>query len=130
MTKPSLDHRTGGVALAVGYGLLVVALFRDPANGLATATGSAQSVVFFLVLPAVGLASGVYGYVGGPLHTGVTLLTATYLAAVGVSLALFLSGGVVLALLGLALFALATVAIVGALLSALAAMGFDGSLLS
>lgn len=78
----------------------------------------------------MGLASGIYGYVDAPLHTGVTLLTATYLAAVGVSLALFLSGGVVLALLGLGLFGLATVAIVGSLLSALAAMGFDGSLLS
>lgn len=130
MPELSLDHRTGGAALAVGYVLLIVALFRDPANGLATATGSVQGVVLFLVAPAVGLASGVYGYVGGPLHAGVTLLTATYLAAVGVSLSLFLSGGVVLALLGLVLFGLATLAIVGSLLSALAVMGFDGSLLS
>jgi hypothetical protein len=125
----SLDHRTGGAALAVGYVLLVVALFRDPASGLATATGSVQGIVLFLVAPAVGLASGVYGYLGAPLHTGVTILTAPYLAAVGVSLALFLSGGVVLALLGLALFGLATVAIVGSLLTALAAMGLDGSVL-
>lgn|GEM_PF-6350265 len=130
MLELSLDHRTGGAALAVGYVLLVVALFRDPASGRATATESIQGVILFLVLPAVGLASGGYGYVGAPLHTGVTLLTATYLAAVGVSLALFLSGDVVLALLGLVLFGLATVAIVGSLLSALAAMGFDGSLLS
>jgi hypothetical protein len=125
----SLDHRTGGAALAVGYVLLVVALFRDPASGLATATGSVQGVGLFLVLPGVGLVSGVYGYLGAPLHTVVTLLTATYLAAVGVSLVLFLSGGVVLALLGLALFGLATVAIVGSLLSALAAIGLDGSVL-
>jgi hypothetical protein len=126
--EPGLDHRTGGAALAVGYVLLVVALFRDPANGLATATGSVQGVVLFLVAPTVGLASGVYGYLGAPLHTGVTLLTATYLAAVGVSLSLFLSGGVVLAMVGLALFGLATVALLGSLLSALAAMGLDGSL--
>lgn len=129
MPELSLDHRTGGAALAVGYALLVAALFRDPASGLATATGSLGGVVLFLVLPGVGLVSGVYGYLGGPLHAGVTLLTATYLAAVGVSLVLFLSGGVVLALLGLALFGLATVAIVGSLLSALAAMGLDGSVL-
>lgn len=130
MPEFSLDHRTGGAALAVGYALLVAALFRDPASGLSTATASPQGVVFFLALPVVGLASGVYAYAGGPYRTALALVTATYLATVGVAVALFLTGGAVLVVFGGTLFALAAVALLGSLLDALASLGLDGTMLS
>ncbi|WP_155119337.1 hypothetical protein [Halomicrobium katesii] len=129
MPAITLDNRTGGLALVVGYVILIAALFRDPTNGLATATATVQGIVFFVALPVLGVASGVYAYVDGPLQTLVTLLTGTYLATVGIALTLFLSGGPLLTVVGLVLFGLAAVAILGALMSALSSLGLNESLL-
>jgi hypothetical protein len=88
MTSSRFDSRTGGIALVVGYSVLIVALFRNPADGLATATATVQGGVFFLALPVLGVLSGVYTTVGGPFRTAVAFLGASYLGVVGVALTL------------------------------------------
>lgn len=133
MATKRVDHRTGGVALVVGYGLLVAVLFRNPADGLATATASVQGALFFVLLPVLGLASGVYTLLDWPLRTLAAFGTGTYLAVVGVGILLLLVGGAtVTVLLGFVLFGLAVVALVGTLRSSVAAMfpgrGFDNSI--
>jgi MFS family permease len=117
----TLDHRAGGLALLVGYGLLIVALFRDPASGLATAIDSAQGVLFFLVLPLAGLLSGVYVVRKLPYRTAVAFLTGTYLAITGLALVLLPSALIVTAL-GSVLFGLGVVALVAPLTAATAAL--------
>lgn len=116
-----LDHRAGGLALALGYGLLLVALFRDPVAGLATATDSVQGVVFFVVLPVAGLLSGGYVYRYWPYRTVVAFLTGTYLAVAGLAL-LVLPTATVLTLLGAVLFGLAVLALAAPLTAAAAAL--------
>jgi hypothetical protein len=38
MTRISLDNRTGGIALVVGYSLLIAVLFRNLSDGIASVT--------------------------------------------------------------------------------------------
>jgi len=92
MTRPRFDAQTGGIALVVGYGVLIVALFRSPADGLATATATVQGGVFFLALPVLGVLSGVYTTIGGPFRTTVAFLGGSYLGVAGVALTLVPTG--------------------------------------
>jgi len=85
MQVPALDRRLGGYLTAAGYLLVLALLFRDPSRGLAAA-GTAQGLLFFVVLPAFGLLSGVYAALGGPFG-GVGLFVAgSYLGVVGLTL--------------------------------------------
>jgi len=120
MSASRVDNRTGGVALAVGYVVLLVVLFWRAADGLAAATGSPGRVVFFVVLPVAGVASGAYVVLGWPLRTAVAFLSGSYLAVVGLGLALLSTGtGTALALAGVGLFGVATFALVATLRSSL-----------
>jgi len=122
MTGRRLDNRTGGIALAVGYVVLIGVLFWRAAGGLSAATGSVGRLVFFVLLPVAGVASGVYVAREGPLGTTVAFLSGSYLAVVGLAMALLslLSAdpAAALTLAGLGLFGLATVALVATLRSA------------
>ncbi|MEF8782535.1 MAG: hypothetical protein V5A39_06220 [Haloarculaceae archaeon] len=111
-----LDHRTGGIALIVGYGLFIAVLFRNPTAGLAAATASAQGVVFFLLLPITGLVSGAYVFLDTPFRTTVAFLTGSYLAVSGIAIALLPADDTAItALLGLVLVGLGTLALVATL---------------
>jgi hypothetical protein len=122
-----LDNRSGGVALVVGYLLFLAVLFRDPASGIETATATAQGVLFFLILPALGLGSGVYAYVDGLYQTAVVFVTASYLAMVAITFALFFASQLATAV-GVALFALSTVALVGSFRAAVKKLGLTDTL--
>jgi hypothetical protein len=122
-----IDNRSGGVALVLGYALFLAVLFRDPASGIETVTATAQGVLFFLILPSLGLASGVYAYVDGPYQTAVVFVTASYLAMVAITFALFLASRLVTAV-GVALFVLSTVALVGSFRATVEKLGLTDSL--
>jgi len=78
----------GGGVLAVGYALVLAVLYRSPRAGLEAATASGRSVLYFLVLPIVGVGAGVYAYRGGPYRTVPILVLSGYLGVVGLGLAL------------------------------------------
>jgi hypothetical protein len=59
-------NETGGGALLIGFVLLTGALYRTPARGLEAATATPQSALYVLLLPIVGLLTGVYAYAEGP----------------------------------------------------------------
>jgi hypothetical protein len=125
MIPEHVDNRTSGIALVLGYSLYALVLFEDPASGLETATETGQGTVFFVLFPLGGLASGVNAYLAGPFHSGLAVLTATYLGAVGITLTLLLTGvSIVVTIVGLNLFVLAVIALVGSLRTALTALGF------
>lgn len=119
MILKRLDNQTGGIALALGYTLYALALFRDPANGMETATATMQGILFFVLFPLLGFVSGLYSYHGGPFHVGLAVVTASYLGAVGITLTLLLRNlPLSVTILGICLFGLGTVALVGTLSSA------------
>ena len=111
----------GGAALFAGFVVVVGVLYaRSPATATDTATSGLGAMVYFLVLPAVGLAAGVYAYADGP-YSGVSLFClGSYLGVFGVGLAFGTlaaeSPSVPLLIGGVALVALAVVAIVASLL--------------
>jgi hypothetical protein len=123
MTRISLDNRTGGIALVVGYGLLIAVLFRNPTDGIATATGTVQGFLFFAVLPVSGLAGGVYTALDWPFRTTVAFVTGSYLAVVGIGLALLpAEDAIVTTVLGVLLLGLAAFALVATVRSAAASL--------
>ena len=71
---PTIDpSHAGGAALVVGFLVVIGALYaRDPTAAVDTATANPAAAAYFLVLPAVGLAAGVYAYAGGP-YSGIPL---------------------------------------------------------
>lgn len=122
MSTSRLDNRTGGIALAVGYIVLIGVLLWRAADGLSAATGSPGRLLFFVVLPAAGVASGAYVVLEGPLRTAVAFLSGSYLAVVGIAMALLsllsTDPETALTLAGLGLFGLAAFALVATLRSA------------
>jgi hypothetical protein len=79
---------TGGGALVVGFLLVVLLLYRNPVAGLNAATVSVQSVLYFLVLPVVGILGGSYTYTDGR-YSGVSLfLFGSYLGVFGLAVTL------------------------------------------
>jgi len=115
MDLPALDRRRGGLATLVGYLVALAVLFRDPSRALAAAT-TLQGVLFFVVFPLGGLASGAYAVRRGPF-SGVGLFVAgSYLAVLGLTLGFGLvSAPAALGVVGLALAALAVVAVLAGL---------------
>jgi hypothetical protein len=111
----------GGAALVVGFLVVIGALYaRDPTVAVDAATANPTAAAYFLVLPTVGLAVGVYAYAGGP-YSGIPLFClGSYLGVFGVGLAFGTlvaeSPSVPLLIGGVALVALAVVAIVASLL--------------
>lgn len=86
MIDLELSSKTGGVALVVGFLLVLLLLYRDPTRAVAAATGTVQSLVFLLVLPIGGLVAGVYAYVEGPYHGTLAFLAGSYLGVFGLTL--------------------------------------------
>jgi len=121
MAGIGLDNRTGGVALVVGYGLLGAVLIGNASNGFATATGSFQALLFFVVLPLFGVASGVYTFLDWPFRTPAAFVSGSYLAVVGIALASLGATSATTTGAGLALFGLAVLALVASLRSAVTA---------
>ena len=85
MTDLELNE-TGGGALILGFLLVLAVLYRNPANGLEAATVGRQSVLYFLVLPAVGMLAGVYAAIDGPYHTALLFFFGSYLGMFGLAL--------------------------------------------
>lgn len=129
MTRFPLNNRTGGLSLLIGYCALLVVLFRNPVDGLETATGTAQGFLFFVVFPMCGIASGVVLLFDWPFQTTAAVLASSYLGVVGIALALLPANyAVVTTVLGLLFFGLANLALVAALRSSVKTFVPDGVL--
>jgi hypothetical protein len=127
MARPGFDSRTGGVALIVGYAVLLLALFRNPGKGLETATATLQGGVFFVVFPVLGLASGVYLLLGREFRTVIAFCGGSYLGVVGVAMTMLPAANAVLTtVLGLFLMAVAVFALVASLRSSVATLAPEG----
>jgi hypothetical protein len=77
---------TGGGALTLGFVLVLVVLYRDPANELEVATISFRSVFYFLLLPVGGVFAGVYAVIDGPYSTVLLFDFGSYLGVFGLAL--------------------------------------------
>lgn len=127
MARPGFDSRTGGSALIAGYAVLLFALFRNPAEGVATATATLQGGVFFVALPVLGIVSGVYLLLDRPFRTAVAFLGGSYLGVVGVAMTMLPAANAALTTaLGLFLMAVAVFALVTSLRSSVATLSPDG----
>jgi hypothetical protein len=123
MTHIRFDAHASGIALVTGYIVMAVALFRNPADGLATATATGQGAVFFLLLPLLGILSGIYSIAGGPLRTPAAVFGSSYLGVVGVALTFLPTANpVVSTTLGLFLFLVAVFALLASLQAGLSAI--------
>lgn len=126
-------NEAGGIALTVGFLLVVLVLYRDPARGFEAATAGLQSALYFLVFPALGLLAGIYTYAGGPFSAVGSFLLGSYLGIVGLALtfgALLTRTPVGLPLaVGVIILPLGVVAVVTSLLQLLASfrVGVPGS---
>jgi len=60
-----VTRQTGGIAVIVGYVLVFVLWFLDPAAGLAAATASPTQALLFLGFPAAGILAGIYAVFEG-----------------------------------------------------------------
>lgn len=122
-------NHLGGGALVAGYLLVLVLLFRDPASGVAAATGSLPAVLYFVVIPVAGLLAGAYSYVGGRHGTAGLFLLGSYLGVFGLAL---LVGGLLAADpgglpvgVGVVLLLLALTALASSIRGAFPAVGLD-----
>lgn len=100
---------------------------RNPAAAIDTATSGVGAMVYFVVLPILGLSSGLYAYTGGP-YGGIPLFClGSYLGIFGVGLAFGTlvagSPSILLLIGGVTLVALAMVAIVASLLRLFGSVG-------
>jgi len=76
-----------GGALVVGFVLLLTVLYApDPGSALDRATASVGAAAYFLVLPTIGVAAGVYAYAGGPYAGGLAFAMGSYLGVFGIGL--------------------------------------------
>ncbi|WP_255152796.1 hypothetical protein [Halorarius halobius] len=81
-------HEIGGGALVAGFLVVLLALYRDPVNGIAAATDGVATTVYFVVLPVAGLLAGVYAYTDGPYSVVPLFLLGSYLGIFGLALIL------------------------------------------
>jgi hypothetical protein len=79
-------NETGGGALVIGFLLVLLVLYRNPASALETATASIQSGLYFLVLPIVGVVAGVYAIADGPYSALPLFFSGSYLGVFGLAL--------------------------------------------
>lgn len=121
---------TDGGALAVGFVLVLGLLYRHPVRGLDAATADPGSFLYFVVLPVVGLISGVYAALDGPYSTIPVFGLGSYLGVFGLALVFgtLLSPNPVgiTTGIGIALLALSVVALVASLLRVTRAFRFGG----
>lgn len=124
-------NEVGGAALVVGFLLVALMLYRTPASGFETATANIRSVLYFLVIPLLGLFAGVYTYVGGAYGAVPLFLLGSYLGVFGVGLTF---GGLLSqapvglpVAVGVASFLLAMVALVSSLLGLVASFRVNAS---
>jgi hypothetical protein len=117
MTRFRLDNRIGGLSLVIGYCLLFAVLFRDPGAGVTTATETVQGLLFVVVLPVLGLFTGVYLLLDKPFRTAVAAIGSSYLGVVGIGLVFLPTSNPVVTAVGLLFLGLATLALVSALRS-------------
>lgn len=78
--------KADGGALVLGFALVLTLLYRHPAEGLEAATGDPASLFYFLVLPGIGLLTGIYAGLGGPFSTVPVFALGSYLGVFGVAL--------------------------------------------
>lgn len=120
---PRLDDRTAGLALLLGYGLVLAVLYREPVSGFERAIQGVRSALYLVVLPALGVAVGGYASLDMPYAGGPVFVAASYLGVVGVAIAL---GGVTstpLAVAGAGAFLLAALALLTSLWSLVSSLG-------
>ncbi len=121
--------RATGSALAGGFVLVLVLLYRDPPTGVDAATGGLASLVYFVVLPVGGVLAGAYAYADGPYSTLPLFLFGTYLGVFGLALALGSAlaptpAGLPLGV-GLAVLALSLVTLVGSVVRVTSTVDVD-----
>lgn len=109
----------GGVSLVLGFLLVLVVLYQDPATDVADLTGGLQPALYFLVLPLLGVIAGVYAHFEGPYSGVPEFVFGSYLGVFGLAITLrsLLSpapAGLAL-VVGLVLSALAVVSLVASL---------------
>lgn len=75
-----------GGALVIGFALLLAVLYRYPARGWEVATADPVSLLYFGLLPVVGLIIGVYAALDGPYSTVPVFALGSYLGVFGVAL--------------------------------------------
>jgi hypothetical protein len=119
--------KSSGIALAAGFMIVVLALFRNPQAGVNVATSGIASILFFLVLPVGGVLVGLYVYADGPYNAMVSFAYGSYLGIV--ALGLLVSGigsnapsGIQL-VVGLITLPLSMVAILGSIQHAVSVSG-------
>jgi hypothetical protein len=128
MVTIQTNQATGG-ALVVGFLVVLLLLFRDPHAGLDLASSGVSALLYFAVLPLVGVAVGLYTYTAGSYHTVPLFLLASYLGVFGLALTLgsLLSPDPIgpALVVGLVLLPLAVLALVGSLLESTTSLGLD-----
>lgn len=102
-----VTRRTGGLTTIVGYVLVFIFIFLDPATGLATATDSFANALFFLGFPTAGIVAGLYAVLEGSFSAVGLFVVANILATFGVALSLGFRSPALVTVLGVVLFALA-----------------------
>jgi len=121
---------TDGGTLVIGFVLVLGVLYRHPASGVEAATADPASLLYFAVLPVLGLVTGVYAALDGPYSTVPAFVLGSYLGVFGLALVFgtLLSPNPVgiTTWIGLVLLALAVVALVASLLRVAASLRFGG----
>lgn len=121
---------TDGGALVIGFVLALGVLYRHPVRGLEAATADPASLLYFAVLPVIGLISGVYAALDGPYSTVPVFVLGSYLGVFGLALVFgtLLSPNPVgiTTGIGIALLALSVVALVASLLRVTKSLRFGG----
>ncbi len=124
MRIPWLDDRIAGVALLIGYAIVVAVLYRDPAAGIEQATRGLAAAVYFLFFPAGGIATGGYALLGGPYDGVFVFVTGSYLGVLGITLAVGVAF-LPVALAGAGMFLLSVVAIAASVRAFVTSLSFD-----
>lgn len=109
-----VTEKMGGVVLIVGYLLMGGVLFTGPSDGILMATATGQGLFFFIILPACSLLIGIAAVLQWPYATVGAVLSGSYLAVVGIALALFVPtipavNGLGVVLLGFGTFSIVAV---------------------
>jgi hypothetical protein len=121
---------TDGGTLVIGFVLVLAVLYRHPARGVEAATAAPASLLYFAVLPVLGLVAGVYAALDGPYSTVPVFVLGSYLGVFGLALVFgtLLSPNPVgiITWTGLVLLALAVVALVASLLRVATSLRFGG----
>jgi hypothetical protein len=123
MTENTLNYRFGGLALIVGYVLVLGSLLASGLLGESTITNSGRQIALFLLPPLIGICSGLYVRFEYPYRTVIGFISGSYLGITGIALTMLRTGEtIVTSLLGLVVLGLATLALVGILRSSITAV--------